>query len=175
MDGIVVATMRELCSEAVADAGGLEKTDWTRHLMGPMRWMFSLSDEEQDQQGLAPKGRGLILNHMAQSSAQLDAAFGALSDATRRGILERLGRGDASISELAGSFEMTLTGMKKHVQVLEDARLVTTEKLGRVRTCRLGPRRLEDVAAWVASYRRMLEARLDALGEFLERTKETQS
>lgn len=110
---------------------------------------------------------------MVQSQRQLDAAFGALSDATRRGVLERLGRGDASITELAGVFDMTLTGMKKHVQVLEDARLVTTEKVGRVRTCRLGPRRLRDVAAWVASYNQMLEARLDALGEFLERTKET--
>ena len=109
---------------------------------------------------------------MVQSHAQLDSAFGALADATRRGILVRLGRGDASISDLAGAFDMTLTGMKKHVQVLEDARLVTTEKVGRVRTCRLGPHRLEDVAAWVASYRQMLEARLDALGEFLERTKE---
>ncbi|QSQ21853.1 helix-turn-helix transcriptional regulator [Pyxidicoccus parkwayensis] len=109
---------------------------------------------------------------MVQSSVQLDSAFGALADATRRGILVRLGRGDASISELAGTFDMTLTGMKKHVQVLEDARLVTTEKVGRVRTCRLGPQRLEDVAAWVASYRQMLEARLDSLGEFLERTKE---
>ncbi|MDC3960612.1 ArsR/SmtB family transcription factor [Polyangium jinanense] len=110
---------------------------------------------------------------MVQCSAQLDATFGALSDATRRGILERLGRGDASISELAGVFDMTLTGMKKHVHVLEDAKLVTTEKRGRVRTCRLGPRRLEDEAAWIASYRQMLEARLDRLGEFLERTKET--
>ncbi|MFP2929997.1 ArsR/SmtB family transcription factor [Pyxidicoccus sp. 3LG] len=110
---------------------------------------------------------------MVQYEKQLDAAFGALSDVTRRGILQRLGRGDASITELAGTFDMTLTGMKKHVQVLEDARLVTTQKLGRVRTCMLGPRRLEDVAAWVASYNQMLEARLDRLGEFLERTKET--
>ncbi|MGC4087117.1 MAG: metalloregulator ArsR/SmtB family transcription factor [Polyangiaceae bacterium] len=108
---------------------------------------------------------------MVQLSTRLDATFGALSDATRRGILERLGQGKASISELADSFEMTLTGMKKHVLVLEDAGLVTSQKTGRVRTCKLGPRRLEDEAAWISNYRRMLEERLDALEEFLERTK----
>lgn len=96
-------------------------------------------------------------------------AFAALSDATRRGILERLGRGDASLSELAANFEMTLTGIKKHVQVLEDAGLVTTEKVGRVRTCRLGPYLLEDETAWITKYRQLLEARLDSLGEFLAR------
>ncbi|HVV85710.1 MAG TPA: metalloregulator ArsR/SmtB family transcription factor [Kofleriaceae bacterium] len=101
----------------------------------------------------------------------LDAAFGAIADATRRGILERLGRGEASITELADGFGMTLTGMKKHVGVLEAARLVTTEKQGRVRTCRLGPRRLDEEAAWIATYRRMLEERLDHLGAFLERTR----
>lgn len=109
---------------------------------------------------------------MVQFSQKLDTAFGALSDATRRGILERLGRADASISELAGAFEMTLTGLKKHVRILEEAGLVTTVKVGRVRTCKLGPRRLEDEAAWIEGYRQMLEARLDRLGEFLERTKE---
>ncbi|MFZ5894885.1 MAG: ArsR/SmtB family transcription factor [Myxococcota bacterium] len=108
---------------------------------------------------------------MVQLSRQLDATFGALADATRRGVLERLGRGNASITELADAFEMTLTGMKKHVSVLEDAGLVTTAKLGRVRTCRLGPRRLEREAAWIANYRRMMEERLDSLGAFLERTK----
>jgi DNA-binding transcriptional ArsR family regulator len=102
-------------------------------------------------------------------------AFGALSDATRRGILERLGRSDASISDLATSFAMSLTGMKKHVQILEAAGLVTTEKVGRVRRCRLGPRRLEEETAWIAGYRQMLEARLDRLGEFLERTKGSES
>jgi DNA-binding transcriptional ArsR family regulator len=110
---------------------------------------------------------------MVQSLAALDTAFGALSDRTRRGILERLGRGDASISDLATSFDMTLTGIKKHVQILEGAGLATTEKVGRVRRCRLGPRRLENETAWIASYQRMLEARLDRLGEFLERTKGT--
>jgi len=108
---------------------------------------------------------------MVQYSQNLDAGFAALSDATRRGILERLGRGDASISDLAGGFEMTLTGIKKHVHVLEAAGFLTTKKIGRVRTCRLGPRRLENEAAWITGYRRMLEARLDRLAEYLERTK----
>ena len=108
---------------------------------------------------------------MVHYSPRLDRGFSALSDPTRRGILDRLGRADASISDLAGNFEMTLTGMKKHVQILEDAGLVTTEKVGRVRQCRLGPRRLEDETAWILKYRQMLEARLDRLGAFLERTK----
>jgi DNA-binding transcriptional ArsR family regulator len=112
---------------------------------------------------------------MVQYQAQLDAGFAALSDTTRRGILERLGRGDASISDLAANFEMTLTGIKKHVQVLEDAGLVSTQKVGRVRTCKLGPRRLEDETAWMNQYRQMLEARLDRLGEFLARTKDDES
>jgi DNA-binding transcriptional ArsR family regulator len=102
---------------------------------------------------------------------QLDASFGALADPTRRGILERLGGGDATVSELAERFEMTLTGIKKHVAILEEAGLVTSAKVGRVRTCSLGPRRLEAEAAWIQSYREMLEARLDRLADFLERTK----
>lgn len=106
---------------------------------------------------------------MVQCSTPLDAGFAALSDPTRRGILEQLGRGDASISDLAASFAMTLTGVKKHVQILEEARLVTTEKVGRVRLCRLGPRRLEAESAWIANYRCMLEGRLDRLGDFLEK------
>lgn len=109
---------------------------------------------------------------MAQYQARLDAGFAAIADATRRGILERLGRGDASISDLAERFAMTLTGIKKHVQVLEQAGLVTTEKVGRVRTCRLGPRRLEQETAWMTKYRTMLEERLDSLGAFLERTND---
>lgn len=109
------------------------------------------------------------------SSARLDTAFAALSDSTRRGILERLERGDASISELAEEFEMTLTGIKKHVQILESAGLVNTEKVGRVRRCTLGTRRLDLEAAWMARHRQMLEARLDRLAEFLERTKGHQS
>jgi DNA-binding transcriptional ArsR family regulator len=109
---------------------------------------------------------------MVQYPPKLDAAFSALSDPTRRGILERLGKSDSGISELAEAFGITLTGIKKHVGVLEAAGLVTTEKVGRVRHCRLGPRRLDDETAWIAGYRRMLEGRLNRLGEFLERTKE---
>src|SRR3954471_14677249 len=103
---------------------------------------------------------------------RLDASFAALSDATRRGVLERLRRGDAAISDLADAFHMTLTGMRKHVGVLEHAELVTTEKVGRVRRCRLGPRRLEDETEWIARYQSMLEARYDRLAAFLERTRE---
>ena len=93
----------------------------------------------------------------------LDASFAALSDATRRGVLQQLGRGDASITELAEAFDMTLTGMRKHVRVLEQAALVTTEKSGRVRTCRLGPGRLVEERAWMDRYRRLWDARFDAL------------
>jgi DNA-binding transcriptional ArsR family regulator len=118
---------------------------------------------------------GDTLNQMVQSLPGSELAFAALSDATRRGILERLGRGDATISELAATFGMTLTGMKKHVRILEGAGLVTTEKVGRVRRCRLGPRRLEEETAWIAQHQRMVEARLDSLGEFLERTKGSES
>jgi DNA-binding transcriptional ArsR family regulator len=103
---------------------------------------------------------------------RLDHTFAALSDPTRRGILVNLGRRDASITELAQEFGMTLTGMKKHVTILEDAGLVTTQKVGRVRTARLGPRKLEDESAWIETYRTMLEERLDRLGEFLERNRE---
>lgn len=108
---------------------------------------------------------------MVQYAPRVDKAFSAISDPTRRGVLMRLGRGDASITDLAGKFGMTLTGMKKHVQVLEDAGLVTTKKIGRVRTARLGPRRLEDESAWIESYQRMLKDRLNRLEDFLERTK----
>ena len=102
---------------------------------------------------------------------RLDASFAALSDATRRGVLEQLGRSDASITELADKFHMTLTGMKKHVGVLEHAGFVTTEKVGRVRTCRLGLRRLEEEAAWIESYRQLWAARFDALDEVVEDLK----
>jgi DNA-binding transcriptional ArsR family regulator len=101
----------------------------------------------------------------------IDRTFAALADPTRRAVLERLGRGGASISELAEPFGISLTGMKKHVRVLEDAELVTSEKVGRTRWCRVGPRRLEDVQAWTQMYRQMLEERLDRFGELLERTK----
>jgi DNA-binding transcriptional ArsR family regulator len=97
-----------------------------------------------------------------------DASFGALSDATRRGVLEELGRGDASISALAERFDMTLTGMKKHVRVLEEAGLVTTEKVGRVRTCRLGGCGLHEEAAWIEQYRRLWSARFEALDHVVD-------
>ena len=106
---------------------------------------------------------------------RFDASFAALSDATRRGVLEQLGRADASITELADKFRMTLTGMKKHVGVLEQAGLVITQKVGRVRTCKLGPRRLEQEAAWIERYRRLWDARFDELdkvvGELKRREK----
>lgn len=102
------------------------------------------------------------------SSARLDASFAALSDATRRGVLEQLRRAETSISDLADRFHMTLTGMKKHVDVLERAGLVATQKIGRVRTCRLGARGLEQEAAWIAQYRQMWEARFGGLDEVVE-------
>jgi DNA-binding transcriptional ArsR family regulator len=105
-------------------------------------------------------------------TARLDASFAALSDATRRGVLEQLGRSDSSITELADRFHMTLTGMKKHVGVLERAGFVATEKVGRVRTCRLGPRQLAEEAAWLEAYRQMWATRFDALDQVLEDMKE---
>jgi len=105
------------------------------------------------------------------SQAGLDGSFGALSDATRRGVLEQLGRTDASITELAEKFHMTLTGMKKHVRVLEQAGLVTTEKVGRVRTCRLGQRRLEEESAWIERYRELWAARFEELDKVVEELK----
>ena len=104
-------------------------------------------------------------------SAHLDASFAALSDATRRGVLDHLGRSDASISDLAEKFRMTLTGMKKHVGVLEQAGLVTTEKAGRVRTCKLGVRELEAEAAWIERYRKLWDARFDELDKVVEELK----
>src|SRR3569833_882011 len=106
------------------------------------------------------------------STARVDAAFAALSDATRRGVLERLGRADASITELAGAFRMTLTGMKKHVHVLEEAGLVRTEKVGRVWSCMLGPRPLAEETAWIEAYRQVWAARFDALDGIVEELKE---
>ena len=105
---------------------------------------------------------------MVQYSARLDASFAALSDATRRGVIEQLWRQDASITELAERFHMTLTGMKKHVGVLERAGLVATEKVGRVRTCSLQAGALSQVEQWVAARRTGWERRLDALGAFLD-------
>ena len=111
----------------------------------------------------------VILNHMVQySQTRFDASFGALSDATRRGVLEQLGRADASITALAERFHLTLTGMRKHVRVLEQAGLVTTEKVGRVRTCRLGRRGLQEEAAWIERYRQLWSARFDELDNVVE-------
>ena len=113
-----------------------------------------------------------ILNRMVQyDRARFDASFAALSDATRRGVLEQLVRADASITDLADKFHMTLTGMKKHVVVLEQAGLVTTEKLGRVRTCKLGLSRLEEEAAWIERYRQLWDARFDELEKVIEDLK----
>lgn len=119
---------------------------------------------------MSPIG-ALTLNQMVQQFTPLDASFSALSDATRRGVLEQLGRSDASITELADRFHMTLTGMKKHVGVLERAGFVTTQKVGRVRTCRLGLRRLEEEAAWIESYRQVWAARFEALDAVVEHLK----
>src|SRR5262245_25459211 len=105
------------------------------------------------------------------SNVSLNASFAALSDATRRGVLEQLGRGDASITDLAGKFHMTLTGMKKHVGVLEQAGLVTTKKVGRVRTCTLGVRRLEEAEAWIGKYHLLWSARFEALDTVIETLK----
>ncbi len=106
------------------------------------------------------------------SQARFDASFSALSDATRRGVLEQLGRADASITDLAQKFHMTLTGMKKHVGVLEQAGLVTTEKVGRVRTCKLGLRRLEEEAGWIERYRQLWDARFNAFDKVIEELKQ---
>src|SRR5580698_405845 len=105
------------------------------------------------------------------SQTRFDASFAALSDATRRGVLEQLGRADASITELADKFQMTLTGMKKHVGVLEQAGLVTTEKVGRVRTCKLGQRGLQEEAAWIEKHRQLWSARFDELEIVVEELK----
>src|SRR4029079_2496635 len=112
------------------------------------------------------------LNHMVQHlSARLDASFAALSDSTRRGVLEQLGRAHASITELADKFHMTLTGMKKHVGVLERAGLVATEKVGRVRTCKLAPSRLAAATAWIEGYRQLWGSRFDELDQVIEELK----
>ncbi len=105
------------------------------------------------------------------AKARLDASFAALSDATRRGVLEQLGRADASITDLAEAFRMTLTGMRKHVRVLEQADLVTTKKVGRVRICKLGPRRLVEEAAWIERYGELWDSRFDELDRVVEELK----
>ena len=109
---------------------------------------------------------------MVQFESQFDYSFAALSDATRRGVLEQLMRSDASITQLADRFGMTLTGMKKHVSVLEEAGLVATQKVGRVRTCRLGARALAEEAAWIERYRQRWAERFDALDTIVEELKQ---
>jgi len=109
---------------------------------------------------------------MVHYQIRLDTTFAALSDVTRRGVLEQLGGADASITDLAQRFSMTLTGMKKHVSVLEQAGLVTTEKVGRVRTCKLGPRRLAEEMAWIEEHRQLWAARFDALDKVVEELKQ---
>ena len=117
--------------------------------------------------------RSTILNHMVQYAIpQPSLSFAALSDATRRGVLEYLGQADATITELAERFRMTLTGMKKHVSLLERAGLVVTEKVGRVRTCRLGPQRLAEEALWIERYHQLWEARFAALDDVVEELKQ---
>jgi len=114
-----------------------------------------------------------ILNYMVQFSVtRLDASFAALSDATRRGVLVQLGRADASITDLAARFDMTLTGMKKHVGILEQAGLVITEKVGRVRTCKIGPHQLQEATAWLEKYRQLWAARFLELDRVVEDLKQ---
>ena len=122
--------------------------------------------------GCVSAAESSILNQMVHyTPARFDVSFAALADATRRGVLDQLARGDASITELADKFEMTLTGMKKHVGVLELAGLVTTEKVGRVRTCRIGPCRLEEEMGWIARYRQVWDARFEALDGVIDELK----
>ncbi len=124
------------------------------------------------QEACIPSPASAILNHMVQHSPiHFNASFAALADATRRGVLEQLARGNASITDLAGKFDMTLTGMKKHVGVLEQAGLVTTEKVGRVRQCRIGPCRLEEEMEWISRYRHVWDARFEALDHVIEQLK----
>ena len=138
--GVVAASLNEYRAYTAAST----RVSSARHLRAAALWM--------------------ILNHMVQyAHARLDASFAALSDVTRRGVLEHLGRADASITDLADRFRMTLTGMKKHVSVLEQAGLVVTEKVGRVRTCKLGARRLEEETAWIERYRMQWDERFDEL------------
>jgi DNA-binding transcriptional ArsR family regulator len=120
----------------------------------------------------APPRAGIVNYMVHYSSAQLDTSLAALSDSTRRGVLEQLGREEASITDLAERFHMTLTGMRKHVGVLEQAGLVVTEKVGRVRTCRIGARRLEEVAEWIERYHQLWDARFGELDQVIEELKQ---
>jgi DNA-binding transcriptional ArsR family regulator len=128
--------------------------------------------ERDVQDACIPPPASPILNHMVQhSQTHFNASFAALADATRRGVLEQLARGNASITDLADKFDMTLTGMKKHVGVLEQAGLVTTEKVGRVRNCKIGPSRLDEEMEWISRYREVWDARFEALDRVIEQLK----
>ena len=116
---------------------------------------------------------GLILNYMVQYyTARLDSSFAALADGTRRGVLEQCGHAECSITDLAEMFDMTLTGMRKHVGVLEQAGLVITEKVGRVRCCRIGARRLDEVATWIGTYHKLWDTRFRELDKVVEELKQ---
>ncbi|ANL74794.1 transcriptional regulator protein (plasmid) [Rhizobium phaseoli] len=136
--------------------------------------MAGSNDHRRRLETLALQARtSYILNQMVQYvSPPLNLSFAALSDATRRGIIDQLGRGEASITSLADTFQMTLTGMKKHVQVLERAGLVVTQKVGRVRTCKLGKRGLKAEAEWIEAHRKLFEARFEALDEIISEMKQ---
>ena len=136
-------------------------------------YLSSAVDHDRARRSALPSATAhAILNRMAQySQARFNASFAALSDPVRRGVLEQLMRADASVTDLAERFHMTLTGMRKHIGVLEQAELVTTEKVGRVRSCKLGPRRLEEEAAWIENYRQLWDARFDALDTVIEELK----
>lgn len=152
--------------------GIADYADTSNELSLVVTWCVSNESVEGRPLACLPVRVIYILNHMVQySRLRFDASFAALSDATRRGVLERLGRADASITDLAEKFHMTLTGMKKHVGVLEQAGLVITKKVGRVRTCKLGPRRLEQEAAWIERYSQLWEDRFDELDNVIEELK----
>lgn len=126
--------------------------------------------------GLRDVGACTILNLMVQcSTAVLDASFAALADGTRRGVLEELGQGEASITDLAEKFDMTLTGMRKHIGILEDAGLVHTEKVGRVRRCRIGTGRLDEVAGWIDRYHQLWDERFRELDKVIGELKQKEN
>ena len=143
----------------------------TPKAMEPPPWAFVPVPGIEAEPGLQAVRSGPIVNNMVQYFVGLDTSFAALSDTTRRGVLEQLVRADATITDLAVKFHMTLTGMKKHVGVLERAGLVITEKVGRVRTCKLGRRRLEEEAMWIESYRALWDARFDELDKVVAELK----
>jgi DNA-binding transcriptional ArsR family regulator len=172
-----------LRGSAPGDSHAVGEAEWRRinrrlyqsRLMLGSVWRAVNAPAERCRHGLQPLANGQlmhILNYMVQYQSHFDASFAALSDATRRGVLEQLVQSDASITQLADRFGMTLTGMKKHVVVLEQAGLVATRKVGRVRTCRLGARTLADEAAWIERYRQLWAERFNALDTIVEELKQ---